>query len=259
MNNLSALIWVEARKALRSRIPFFTFLAAAVMPLGIAFLLYLARNPRLAQNLGLVAAKADLTRFYATDWPAYMEFTGQIVSAAGFFLGVFAISWVFGREFADGTLKDLLAVPVSRIAILMAKFSVVAAWSALIYLVILALSLAVGGLLHLPGGSARVLLDGCAVALVAGCLVICNVFPFALFASVGRGYLLPLGLAVFTMVLVNLSMVIGLGEYFPWAVPLLFSSGKAPLGAVSLWIVILTGAAGLGATALWWMRADQDR
>ena len=65
---------------------------------------------------------------------------------------VMAVTWVFGREFADGTLKDMLAVPVQRSSILMAKFIVTAAWSAALTLVILIFSLVMGAIIQLPGG-----------------------------------------------------------------------------------------------------------
>ena len=38
----------------------------------------------------------------------------MLIAAGGFILFVLIISWVFGREFADHTVKDLLAVPVHR-------------------------------------------------------------------------------------------------------------------------------------------------
>jgi ABC-2 type transport system permease protein len=44
---------------------------------------------------------------------------------------------VFGREYSDRTLKDLLALPTLRSAIVLAKFVVVASWSAALTVVIL--------------------------------------------------------------------------------------------------------------------------
>jgi ABC-2 type transport system permease protein len=61
--------------------------------------------------------------------------------------------------------------------------------------------------------------------------------------------LLAMGLAQ----LVNAA---GWGEYFPWAIPMLFVQGDN-LGSISYLIVILTSVVGLIATFLWWERADQ--
>ena len=150
-----------------------------------------------------------------------------MIAAGGFFLFCLIISWVFGREFADGTLKDMLAVPVPRASILLAKFIVAAVWSA---------ALAVRDLRRRPGhgrahraaaGARRsVLLQGSALVAVTACLVI--VVVTALCALRQRRPRLPAahrrgdprpddgqpggGL--------------GWGEYFPWAVPGLYAQGK---------------------------------
>ena len=85
------------------------------------------------------------------------------------------------------------------------------------------------------------------------------VLPFALFASAGRGYLLPIGMAVLTLMLANFVAIAGWGEFFPWAVPGVYAQGKDILQPISFWIVILTGLAGMYATYLWWKYADQSR
>lgn len=90
-------------------------------------------------------------------------------------------------------------------------------------------------------------------------MAIIVVLPFALFASIGRGYMLPIGVAVVTLMLTNLLAIAGWGELFPWAVPGLFAQGKEILPPISFWIVIVTGLAGMTTTYLWWMYSDQTR
>ena len=259
MSDLPDMIWIELRKAIRSRMPLWTSLGSLFMPLGIAFLIFASKNPEISQKLGLISAKANLIAYSATDWPTYFRLFGQIIAAGGFFLFVLAVSWVFGREFADGTLKDLLAVPVQRSSILLAKFTVVAIWSAALTVVILMVGLVMGAIIALPGGSIGVTLQGSALLAMTACLVIAVALPFALFASVGRGYLLPLGVAVLTLMMANVVAIAGWGEYFPWAVPALYAQGKSSLAPVSYWIVFLTAPAGMIATHLWWKYADQNR
>ncbi len=259
MNSLSDMVWIELRKAIRSRMPLWTTLGSLFMPLGIAFLIFVAKNPEISQKLGLVSAKANLIAYAATDWPTYMGLFGQIIAAGGYFWFILAISWVFGREFADGTLKDMLAVPVQRSSILLAKFIVVAAWSTVLTMVMFIAGLAVGAVINLPGGSMSVIFHDSALVAITACLVIAVVLPFALFASVGRGYLLPLGIAVLSLMMANLVVVIGWGEYFPWAVPMLYAQGKSSLPSMSYWIVFFTGLLGMVGTYLWWKYADQNR
>ena len=259
MNELADMVWIEQRKAFRSRMPLFTTLGSLFMPLGIAFLIFVARNPEISHKLGLVGAKANLVAYSATDWPAYLGLFGQIIAAGGFILFVLIISWVFGREFSDGTVKDMLAVPVQRASILLAKFIVVAVWSAVLSVVILAVGLLMGAVIKLPGGSLSIVFHGAAVMAVTACLAVAVVLPFAFFASVGRGYLLPVGLAILILMMTNVVAIAGWGDYFPWAVPGLYALGKSALAPASYWIVFLTGLAGMGATYLWWMTADQSR
>jgi ABC-2 type transport system permease protein len=259
MNNLSDMIWIELRKAIRSRMPLWTTLGSLFMPLGIAFLIFAARNPEISKKMGLVSAKADLVAYSATDWPSYLGLFDLLIAAGGFFFFVLVLSWMFGREFADGTVKDLLAVPVHRASILLAKFIVAALWSAGLTIIILLLGLAEGALIKLPGGSLNVILASSTRFLISAGLVIVVVMPFAFVASAGRGYLLPIGTAVLLLMMTNVLVIAGWGEYFPWAVPALYAQGNSVLPPVSYWIVFLTGLAGVLATYLWWKYADQNR
>lgn len=259
MNDLLGMIWIESRKAIRSRMPLWTGLGSLFFPLGVGFLIFVARNPEISQRLGLISAKANLLAYASTDWPAYLALLGMILAAGGMLLFSLVIAWVFGREFSDGTLKDILAVPVQRSSILLAKFIVVAIWSGLLTMTILILGLAMGAMIRLPGGSIRVILHGSALATIAACLAIAVVMPFALLASVGRGYLLPIAGAILSVMAANVVGLAGWGEYFPWGVPGLYAMGRSPLTPASYWIVFLTGLAGMAATYLWWRYADQNR
>jgi ABC-2 type transport system permease protein len=229
------------------------------MPLGIAFLIFVARNSEISQKLGLVSAKANLIAYSATDWPAYLVLFGEIIAAGGFILFVLIVSWIFGREFADGTLKDMLAVPVPRSSILLAKFIVTAIWSIALTVTIFLAGLVMGAMIKLPGGSIGVVFHGIVLLTVTALLAIAVALPFAFFASAGRGYLLPIGLAILTLIMTNFVAIVGWGEYFPWAVPGLYSQAKVPLTATSYWIVFLTGLVGMIGTYLWWKFADQNR
>jgi ABC-2 type transport system permease protein len=259
MNNFEDMLWIETRKVLSSKMPLFTLVGCLFFPFGIGFLIFVAKNPSISQKLGLIGAKANLMAYTATDWPAYLGFFGLIIAAGGFILFVLVISWVFGREFVDGTLKDLLAVPVPRGGILLAKFIIVAAWCLVLTLVIYLAGLLMGALLHLPGGTGEIMAQGGVRVLITACLTIVVVMPFAFFASIGRGYLLPIGMAILALMMANLVAVTGRAEYFPWGVPGLFAQDKTILTAASYWIVILTGLAGMFATYVWWKYADQSR
>ena len=258
MNALADTLWIEQRKAIRSRMPLFTALGFMMMPLVNAFMIFIYKNPELSRRLGLISAKASIIGDLSADWPAYLKLISMTTALAGFFLFCLIISWVFGREFTDGTLKDLLAVPVPRASVILAKFILVAIWALALTLLNYIVSLGMGAVIGLPQGSTAVLLHSSAIQAVTVCLTILVVLPFAFLASVGRGYLLPLGLAILLVILGQLIVVAGWGEYFPWDVPALYTQGN-PLPPVSYWIVILTGLGGMLITYWWWKYADQSR
>ncbi len=262
MNDLTNAVWIELRKATRSRMPLFTALGFLLLPLGGAFLMFVVKDPEFARKVGLISAKANLLGRSA-DWPSYLGLLAQMVAAGGLILFSLIVSWVFGREFADGTLKDLLAVPVSRATILLAKFIVVALWSVALTVLITIAGLGLGAVIGLPEGTSWLLLQGITTLVITACLVIIDVFPVAFFASVGRGYLLPMGVVFLTLIMANLVVIAGWGSYFPWSVPGLYTqamgSQNAHLEPISYLIVIITGLAGMVGTYLWWKFADQSR
>src|SRR5215472_5837120 len=131
MHDLTNAVWIELRKATRSRMPLFTALGFLVLAFGLAFLMFIYKYPTLARSIGLISSKANLAGGAAT-WPYYLGILGQAIAVGGILLFSLVESWVFGREFADGTLKDLLAVPVARGNIILAKFLLVVLWSLLL-------------------------------------------------------------------------------------------------------------------------------
>lgn len=262
MNNLADMIWVEMHKATRSRMPLLTALGFLLVPLVDTFFMIILKDPEFARSAGLISTKAQLMAGTA-DWPTFLNILAQAVAVGGIFLFSLIGSWVFGREFVDGTVKDLLAVPISRWTILAAKFIVVMVWSVALTMLIYFAGLLMGTLLDLPQGSTDVLLKGSADLAVTTCLVIVVMTPVAFFVSLGRGYLLPMGVTILFVLFANVLALAGWGDFFPWSVPALYAGAggnpDAGLEAASYWIVVLTGLAGIAATYLWWKFADQSQ
>jgi ABC-2 type transport system permease protein len=256
MNNLAQAIWVEMLKARRSKMPVLTALGFLVFPLALGFFMLVLKDPELARRYWLISAKAQITIGRVADWPTYLRLLALSSAMGGFLLFGLIASWVFGREYSDRTVKDLLALPTSRSAIVLAKFVVVASWSAALAVMNCLVGLGVGAAVGLPQASMQVILQGGVSAAIAACLTIVLVTPIAFFASAGRGYLPPMGVALLILFLVQVIAQAGWGEYFPWAIPGLYVQGET-LGTVSYVIVVLTGIAGLAGTLLWWEMADQ--
>ncbi|MBN2499530.1 MAG: ABC transporter permease [Anaerolineales bacterium] len=258
MRNLENTLWIETRKALRSRLPLVTTAGFLIIPLVDVFFMVILRDPEFARSLGLISAKAQLVAGSA-DWPTYLNIIAQAIAIGGLFLYGLVAAWVFGREFADHTAVDLLAVPVPRAAILLAKFIVITVWCLTMTAIMYVVGIVLGSLLDLPLGSTETLMQGSLMIAACTLMVIALAFVTALVASVGRGYLLPLGFVFLVMVLSQVIGIAGWGDYFPWAVPALYANVAAgyPLAPVSFWIVALTGLAAMAGTYAWWRYADQ--
>jgi ABC-2 type transport system permease protein len=255
MNNLAQAIWVETLKARRSKMPLLTALGALLVPLVGGFFMVILKDPAFARRMGLISAKAQLMAA-AADWPTLLGLLAQAIVMGGIILFGFIGSWVFGREYADHTVKDLLALPTPRATIVLAKFAVVMAWSALLAAAVCLIGLGVGAAVGLPPAPGETIRQGSLTMAISALLTIPLVTPIAFFASAGRGYLPPLAAAILAIFLAQIIAILGWGEYFPWAIPALYSQGN-PLAPVSVLIVLLTACGGIAGTFIWWERADQ--
>lgn len=255
MNNISQAIWVETLKARRSRMPLFTALGFALFPLGGGFFLIILKDPEFARKAGLIGAKAQLTMGTA-NWPTYLNFLALGSAVGGLVLFTFIGSWVFGREYSDRTVKDLLALPTSRSSIVLAKYGVIALWSTILVAMIFPLALIVGYWVGLPPVPSQVIVQGGITLAITAILTMAVVTPIIFFASFGHGYLAPVGVMLLAVGLAQVFTIIGYGEYFPWSISGIYAQGGG-LGTVSIIIVVLTCLAGVTGTLFWWEFADQ--
>jgi ABC-2 type transport system permease protein len=255
MNNVAQAVWVEMLKARRSSMPLVTALGFSLIPLVGGLFMLILRDPELARRVGLVSAKARIM-MGAADWPTYLGFLTMAVGAGGTIFFGLIVSWVFGREYSDRMVKDLLALPTSRSAIVIAKFALVAAWSAALTAMLYLVGLGVGAAVGLPQAPRHLFLQSGMTLAIAACLTIPLVTPIAFFASAGHGYLPPIGALLLAMALAQVLAILGWADYFPWSIPGMYAQGET-LGIVSYIIVLLTGAAGAAGTLLWWELADQ--
>lgn len=260
MNKMLTAVSVESRKLFHSKVPLITMIALLLVPFIGGFFMVILKNPDAARRLGMISAKAQLAG--TADWPSYLGLLAQAISIGGLMVFGFVTSWIFGREYSDRTIKDLLALPISRGIIVASKFILVFVWCLILALTIFLVGLAVGKAIVLPGWSFTILKQGLMVYLTCTILTISLSTPVALFACVGRGYISPLAFVVFTLVFAQIVAAAGYGSYFPWSVPALASGAAGPdnaaLGALSILIVLITSTAGLVSTILWWVYADQN-
>jgi ABC-2 type transport system permease protein len=168
MSNLAQACWVELLKARRSRAPWVTALVFTLFPLVGGFFMIVIRDPEMARTLGLISVKAQIVAG-SVDWPAYLSFLAMATTIAGFILFGLICTWVFGREYADHTIKDLLALPTPRSAIVLAKFLLFILWSFVLLAISYLVGLGVGAAIALPPVPAAVFWQGgLTMAVAAG-------------------------------------------------------------------------------------------
>ena len=262
MKNFSAALWAETLKMRRSKVPLFTSIGFFILPLVGGLFMIILKDPEAAKSMGLISTKAQITVGTA-DWSAFFNMLSQGTAIGGAVLFAIVTTWIFGREFSDHTVKELLALPTSREATVTAKFVVIIVWTILLTLAMFAVGLIVGALVSVPGWS-NDLLGSAFIDVIGSTLLNMLLLPYvALIASTGRGYLPPFGWTVLMVALAQIAIITGWGDWFPWAVPGLFSGAAGSraelLGAHGYVIVILASIIGVVATYYWWRTADQTK
>ena len=190
---LGQVIATEFLKLRRSKVTWFSLVAISLGPLGIALFMWIVREPGRAAQLGLLGTKADLSGISAT-WPSYFSMLTLVVGMGGMLLLSFIVAYVFGREYAEGTAKNLLALPVRRPLFVLAKFVVAAAWWIALVATVLIEALVIGRALGLPGFSTGLAAGAVRDALLAAGIAFLLVPVVAWITTLGQGYMPPLRL-----------------------------------------------------------------
>jgi ABC-2 type transport system permease protein len=261
MKEFYAALVTELTKTRKSKMLWGSFIFFGFIAVMLAFLMLVARHPEIAGNSAVLSTKASFIS--KADWPTYFGLMLQMVLTLGAMGPAIVTIWVFGREYSDRTIKDLLVLPVSRINIVLSKFIVVFFWSLLLMFLLFGFGLISGLIIHLDGWN-RELVQHKIVVLIVSSLLTILLFPVVTFITcLSRGYLLPIGFAILMMITTQFIYIglPGITPYFPWAIPGLYSGAAGPFSpkpeAISYVILGLTCLLGISGTAAWWRYADQ--
>jgi ABC-type transport system involved in multi-copper enzyme maturation permease subunit len=250
---------IEILKIRKSLIFWITIGISVIISMILGMFMFFIMHPDILPS-GILKTKVNLAAISA-DWPSYFGFLEIVAGVLGIILFGFIVTWIFGREYADKTIKDVLALPVSRTTIVLSKLIAVAIWGLLLCVLVMAVGLGAGALIRLPLWSQKALEDFIRIYFISAFLSLFLSPPAAYVASAGRGYLAPIGFVIACMGLANLFGNIGLGAYFPWAIPMLYTNAVegsgTELSITSYLILILTGLTGIFATIIHWKYADQ--
>lgn len=261
MKGLYAALWTEILKVRRSKLLWISFVAFSLTGIIIGLMVLVSENPQLAGQSAIVGAKASL---FKAEWPSYFELLTEIILTLGTIGFGIVSSWIFGREYSDRVIQDLLALPVPRSTIVLSKFIIIFFWNLLLSLTLFISGLLAGLIVNIADWSVGTACHYFIVFMGASLLTAILCPPVALIASYGRGYLPPIGFVLFTLIITQLIFV-GIPiitPYVPWAVPALYSgiagqdSPRPEL--ISYLILASTCLVGLIGTVSMWCFADQN-
>jgi ABC-2 type transport system permease protein len=256
--SLFAIVRMEFRKMRRSPIFLITIIGMVFMPLMLGLLMFIKKYPALAKST-LLLSKASMIPGNA-DWLSYLGFFSQMIGGAGLLVFGFCASWLFGREYSDKTVKDLLALPLPRGAVVWGKFIVLLCWCVLLFVIASAVSVGVGMGLQLPGWTCQIGYHSLLVMFLASLMNVGLNTVTSFMACWTRGYLAPIGFIIVALMFGNFTGMLGFAAYYPWAIPMTYATKALEgvfIGIPSVAIVVATAFAGLLGTLLWWRFADQ--
>ncbi|MGX8693582.1 MAG: ABC transporter permease [Methanobrevibacter sp.] len=182
--------------------------------------------------------------------------------SAMFAVLIFAIiiSYLFGREYNEHTLKTMLTIPISRGKFLISKYIMFLAWIVILSVVTSLSTLVFGFVAGLEGFSLKLFLDSFAQLLYGNVLLFLTFSPFV-FLSLLITNMVPAMVGGATLSLVNL-MVYGQNwaPFVPWVCPYLISSGEiveySTSIAVSYGVILATFIIGLAISYLYFTKRD---
>jgi ABC-type transport system involved in multi-copper enzyme maturation permease subunit len=256
------VLYSEFLKLKRTKITWVVGLLYSFGPLGMGFFMAILMNPELAGRMGLLTTKAELTVGTA-DWPTYLSLIGIILAAGSIVIGIIQ-AFVFGREYTEGTAKNMLSLPIGRSNFAAAKLLVSAVWYTCIAAVVYGEAILVGLLVGLPGFDPALIgpsMRVCLLVLLETLLL--SSLP-AWVAVAGRGYLASIGYSIFTsIVLGQIFLHTGWAPWVPWSIVYLTAGAGEPgapaAGAGSLLVLAGVFVAGFIALYLTLDRADNTQ
>ena len=170
------------------------------------------------------------------------------------------ISYLFGREYNEHTLKTMLTVPISRGKFLISKYVMFLIWILILTVVTSLSTLAFGFVAGLSGFTLGLFINSFLELLFANVLLFLTFSPFV-FISLFITNMVPAMVGGASLTLVSL-LVNGQSwaPYVPWACPYLISSGEIADYGVSLMIpygvILVTFIIGLAISYVYFTKKD---
>lgn len=170
------------------------------------------------------------------------------------------ISYLFGREYNEHTLKTMLTIPVSRGKFLLSKYVMFLVWILILTVVTSLSTMVLGFVAGLDGFSLKLFIDSFAQLLFANVLLFLTFSPFV-FISLFITNMVPAMVGGAGLALVNM-MIYGQtwAPYVPWVCPYLIASGEIAEYSASITlsyaVILATFAIGLLISYIYFTKTD---
>ena len=245
------VVRTEVTKLRRSKVTWISFAIYLFMVGMAAFFMWMMMNPGVAKSIGLLGQKAQFAvAGLSTDWPGFLVLIVEMGGLGGLIVFSIITTYVFGREYVEGTAKNMLALPVPRSRFVFAKILVLAVWFAALTAWLILEAWVAGTILGIQGFTAVLFLSAAKRILVLALMSFCSASLVAWVAVETRGYFAPLGFAIFTMVLASAFGHTGWGPWVPWSIIGLYSGTAGPDTSLGWGSGVVIGATFLIGTAL---------
>lgn len=250
---LGAAVSVEGRKLIAARVPLAT---AILLVVGVTAICLSTTVAAETGSPGVVAKLGPLVA--AGGWPGYVNAALQVTAAGSAGACGILLSWTFGREFSEGTVTGLFALPVSRGSIAASKLIVYLAWS-VVAAVAVTISLFTVGLLAGFGVPEPADLGAAARLPVLVVLTSSVVVPVAWVATLSRGLLGGIAATIALVVSAQVLVFSGAGSWYPPAAPALWALDPTGANTVAVAVAFAVPVVFTGLTLFAWRRLQLDR
>lgn len=236
------LVMAEILKLRRSKMFLLSLIGAAVAPIMVVLAFYLNMEEE-AVVFDTVIYNTSLYTVLLVGVPLY-----SVVAA-----------YLFNREYAEDTLKNLLTIPVSRTGLILSKMLLLLMWILLLTLISWGLTIVLGLLCQFEGFSSSLMLESVIEFIVAGLFLFALSTPMILITILMKNIVAAM-VAAICINLVN--VLIFNSEHrglMPWTAAFDLAHGMLlPVypAAVSYFMIAIVSFAGFIASIVYFRRAD---
>ena len=170
------------------------------------------------------------------------------------------ISYLFGREYNEHTLKTMLTIPISRGKFLIAKYIMFFAWILILTVVTSLSTVAFGFIAGLGGFTLKLFIESFGQLLFGNVLLFLTFSPFV-FISLFVTNMVPAMVGGAALTLVNM-LIYGQNwaPFVPWVCPYLIASGEIAQYSTSITvsysIILATFVIGLAISYIYFTKKD---